>query len=116
MKQRLAALVLFAAAALSAHAEKPNPTDFKTVVHVLGSAAVYAGSTSITNKLIVNINGQRLEIETVGGLVPLGDYPAKTIEPKHAVWGSWPRYQLLLPNGFTPTYDVSAVGESVPTH
>lgn len=109
MKTLALGLFLLASSAL---AEKPNPADFKLVIHVIG-----AEKAGAYQQLEAVINGQTVglrQADIAGGLFALGDYPAMIVpQPGAKNAPSYQvvlRYRILFPDGVYHDYDVVAVG------
>jgi hypothetical protein len=114
-KLALALLMLVCVPALAA-ADKPSPADFTVKVHVISSASTFFRTNKAYQVLKTTVDGQPMELTGISmGVLALSDYPAR-ISPKiHGPNGTrtydlFRGYDLLLPDGTTRTYTVTALG------
>jgi hypothetical protein len=113
MKRFLPLLILGAAA--TAGAQKANPADYSTVVHVQGSHLFYLCQTpdlcSWWQQLEVTIDGKKYQLQNnVKGyeLLRVGDYNAKIKSDETKAAYEYDRsYEFLFSDGKTRVYAVS---------
>lgn len=116
------ALLLLLSATL-AYASKPpsNPADFPLVVHVTSSHSsfVYSGNNQFASSQVLEtvIDGKLVELRAFrGGVLALGDYPARISPDVHAprkdtnAYEVYQGYDLRMPDGAVIPYGVSGLG------
>jgi hypothetical protein len=121
MRKLVLALMLLQTSCLLAATDKPNPADFPMKIHITSSALrmQYANGLTYTYQVLQTfLDGQQVELSaSAGGVLALGDYPARVSTSVHAPKG-WSSYDLvkgydfLMPDGKIRTFSVSAISEA----
>lgn len=121
MKRLGLVFVLLTTTALLASTDKPNPADFPVKVNVVssGSNEICPGSSVCSTFQVLEtvIDGQPAELQAwSGGLLALGDYPARISAAIHSrskhpnSYDIYRGYDLLMPDRTTRTYTVTRLG------
>jgi hypothetical protein len=108
-------LTLVTASAEAARADKPNPANYTTVVHVQASRIVYLCQSpdlcSLWQQLQVTIDGKKYGLSTnikSYSILRVGDYNAKVNKDQSKNAYEYDRsYEFLFPDGATRVYEVS---------
>ena len=119
MRKLALALILLQTSCLLA--ATPNPADFPMKMHITSSASreIAADGVTYTFQVVQTvIDGQQIELTTTaGGVLALGDYPAR-VSPKTASPKGWSTYDIvkgydfLMPDGKIRTFRVTGIGTS----
>lgn len=123
MKKFLLTLLLLPTPSLLA-ADKPNPADFPMKIHILSSESrtEYSQQLTVSLQIIhVVIDNQPLELTAnAGGVLALGDYPARISPTVHSPknWSPYDivkGYEFLMPDGKLRTFTITAFEPATPS-
>lgn len=116
MRKLALALILLQTSCLLA--ATPNPADFPMTIHITSSVSRWqssGGSTYDYQVLQTVIDGQQIELTSIaGGVLALGDYPAR-VSPKTTSPKGWSAYDIvkgydfLMSDGKIRTFSVTGI-------
>ena len=99
-------------------AATPNPADFPMTIHITSSASRWQYANGLNNTyqvLQTVIDGQQIELSgNAGGVLALGDYPAR-VSPKITSPKGWSAYDILkgydflMPDGKIRSFVITSI-------